>query len=163
GDVLSAAFIHSPTDIPPVNNQVALRSYCRNLAASNSGGIVSVDAIEVSGVPAFQLIYKREQWPAYIYTGMLVATVANLQYVLTAVLGEHGTTGVREAVVTAQLAEEGKLEIENFESPDASGATGRIKGWFRDPYDPQYRGIVLRSIADDERYDSMFPEHPLSR
>ena len=72
-------------------------------------------------------------------------------------------TGARDAYVSAKLMEEGKLEIELYEEPDSSGAAGEVKGWFQDPYDPEYKGIVLRSVADDEKYDSLFPTHPLSK
>lgn len=72
-------------------------------------------------------------------------------------------TGTREALVTLQLAEEGRLEIERFPIPDAKGAGGRIPNWFRDPYDPEYSGRILRTIADDEQYDALTPHHPLSR
>ena len=38
--------------------------------------------------------------------------------------------------------------------------------WAQDPYDKSFNGVdgsVLRSMSDDQRYDSHFPEHPLSR
>jgi len=71
------------------------------------------------------------------------------------VAGEQGTTGVREAVVTADLMNQGKLTIDGYK-----------KYWCQDPYEPAYRGAdrsVLRSMSDDERYDEKFPEHPLSK
>src|SRR5271166_5565897 len=105
-DVLSAALIQDPVDNPPVYNQEALRSYCRNLAARSGAGIVSVDIVEIGGAQALQLIYKREQLPTYIYTGMLVITLGRVEFVLRAVYGEHGTTGVREAFITSQLLKE---------------------------------------------------------
>ena len=42
-------------------------------------------------------------------------------------------------------------------------SSGYIEGLFADPYDPRYRGIILRSVADNEEYDDEFPDHPLSR
>lgn len=62
--------------------------------------------------------------------------------------------GMREAVVTAELINDGKLTIQSYES-----------SWARDPYDPSYCGVdrnVLHFISDDECYDERFPEHPLS-
>ena len=114
--------------------------------------IVSVDAVSVAQRPATQLIYKREKLPAYAYTGMLFLQLDGFAYVIVIAAEERGTTGVREAVVTARFFEEGKLTLETYES-----------GWFRDPYDPGYMGRILRSLSDDEAYDSSFPDHPLSK
>jgi hypothetical protein len=69
--------------------------------------------------------------------------------------GEHGTTGVREAVVTAELMGAGRLSLADYR-----------ERWAGDPYDPGYAGVdrsVLRSLSDDESYDGQFPDHPLSR
>ena len=42
-------------------------------------------------------------------------------------------------------------------------ATGRMLDWFADPYDPTLEYEVMRNRADDEEWDSQFPDHPLSR
>jgi hypothetical protein len=50
--------------------------------------------------------------------------------------------------------------------PNASRAVRTepsLQGWFMDPYDPKYKGEVIRSITDNEEYDEEFPNHPLSR
>jgi hypothetical protein len=69
--------------------------------------------------------------------------------------GETGTTGVREAVVTSELINAGKMTVSEFE-----------RSWAQDPYDPSYHGVdrsVLRFMSDDASYDGRFPDHPLSR
>jgi hypothetical protein len=71
------------------------------------------------------------------------------------VAGEHGTTGIREAVITAGLMEEGKLTVESYKA-----------SWAQDPYDSTYCGVdrsTLRYMSDDETYDPQFPQHPLSK
>lgn len=60
--------------------------------------------------------------------------------------------------MTAELAGQGRLEIERYATSDATGAGGKIRNWFRDPYDPEYSG--LRSISDDEQYDALVPITP---
>jgi hypothetical protein len=40
---------------------------------------------------------------------------------------------------------------------------GRIQGWFKDPYDASFDKQALRTLADDQKYDCKFPDHPLSR
>ena len=73
----------------------------------------------------------------------------------TIVAGERGTSGLREAIVTASLMKAGTLTLEDYE-----------RSWAHDPYEPGYHGvdrIVLRSMSDDETYDQQFPWHPLSK
>jgi hypothetical protein len=94
---------------------------------------------------------------------MLIFPFKSVHYIITIASGERGVTGIRDAIVTAQLLEEGKLEIEEFEEPGSSGEIGRIKGWFQDPYDSDYQGHILCSSSDDEKYDAQFPDHPLSK
>ncbi len=146
----------------PLGDQDALLRHIRSLAESNGGGIVSCDVVFAGSIQAVKLIYKKEERTGYMYTGMLIVPVESVSFVIASVHGEHGMTGVREAVVSAELAEKGELELETFERPDESGATGRIRGWFKNPYDPSYEGIILHCIADDEKYDGQFPDHPLT-
>jgi len=147
----------------PLSDEEAWRTECRPIAEDNGGAIVSGDSFEQDSVPMFQFIYKKEDGKGYMYTGMLLIPRHSSMCVISSSGREHGTTGVREALVTSILAEEGRLEIERFATPDATGAGGRVKDWFRDPYDPGYQGRVLRSVADDEVYDALCSHHPLSR
>jgi hypothetical protein len=100
------------------------------------------------------MIYKARRERAFVFTGMLFLPADAEWLVCTVVDGERGTTGIREAVVTAQLIEAGALNVEHYE-----------ECWANDPYDSQYRGtseVPLRYLSDDESYDAQFPEHPLS-
>lgn len=101
------------------------------------------------------LIYKQLKMPAYIFTGMLMFPSHDVSTVWTVVSAERGTTGVREATVTAELMNSGKLTIDDFK-----------RSWAQDPYDASYCGVdrsVLRFVSDDESYDERFPDHPLSK
>jgi hypothetical protein len=152
GEVLSVNVVEGPF-YWPLSDRKALIDEVRELAKSRGGAIISADVVTVAGVPAVKLIYKREQRPAYIYSGMLFFPFNQVYFfVLMIVFGEHGTTGVREAVVTSQLLNEGKITTKTY--PQL---------WFRDPYDPEYKDVVLCSLSDDEKYDDAFPDHPLSR
>jgi hypothetical protein len=101
-------------------------------------------------------IYKRLDMPAFVFTGMLVVAPAlTNSSAWTIVARERGTTGVREALITANLMAQGKLTPESYK-----------KSWTKDPYDPEYSGVdrrTLRYLSDDESYDSQFPQHPLSK
>lgn len=152
GIPLSVDLVKGSLGLPVPTDMRAVRQYCRKIAEGNGGAIVSVNAVSVVQRPGTQLIYKREKLPAYAYTGMLFIEVDGFVYIIVIAAEEQGTTGVREAVVTARLFEEGKLTLETYKS-----------GWFRDPYDEGYGGRILRSLSDDEAYDSVFPDHPLSK
>lgn len=138
---------------------------CRKIAESNGGGLISAETIQLGQRSLVKLIYKKHlQHPRrYAYTGMLIIPSGRFAWVLVMATQEHGTTGIRDALVTGKLCEEGKIEFEFYDKPQADGSSGRIKGWFQDPYNPDYKGPVLRTIADDERYDSLCPLDPLSQ
>jgi hypothetical protein len=151
GNVLSLAVTSTPLTDSDRASETALRNRCRGLAQSRSAGLLEASA--TSG--GIKLIYKRLEMPAYIYTGMFMTQVRSDWLIWTVVAGERGMTGVREAVVTAQLISEGKLAPEDYEHR-----------WSGDPYDPNYSRVdrsVLRFMSDDESYDAQFPQHPLSK
>ncbi len=65
---------------------------------------------------------------------------------------EWGTTGVRDAMVYAMLANEGKVEA----------TEDGIKGWNADPYDTAYTHGNRMNCSERKEYDELFPDHPLS-
>lgn len=155
GDVLSLAVPTVRIEVPRASSEIELRRRCRNLAQDRNGGLIEAQKVTSSLGPTAILIYKRLQMPAYIYTGMLLVSLEQFSLVWTIVAGEHGTTGLREAIVTATLMEEGKLTLEEYK-----------RSWAQDPYDPAYSGVdrsVLRFVSDDKGYDEQFPTHPLTK
>lgn len=152
GIPLSFTLVNGLLSLPVSADALAVRQCCRKIAEGSRGAIVSVDAVTVARRPATQLIYKREKLPAYAYTGMLFLQLEGFAYVVVVAAEEQGMTGVREATITSQLLGEGKLTLETYQ-----------RDWFRDPYDPGYQGRILRSLSDDEAYDSSFADHPLSK
>lgn len=132
-------------------NESERRSWAREFAQSRDAGLIEIR----TGDREFRFIFKQLEMPAYYYTGMLIRCVAGVWPVWTTVACELGTTGEREAVVTATLMNEGKLSVDEY----------RLH-WGQDPYEPGYRGVdrsVLRFMSDDESYDQQFPGHPLSK
>ena len=64
---------------------------------------------------------------------------------------EQGITGVRESVIlNAMVDEYGSLE-------------NAWEHWSQDPYDATYSSGFLMNMSEDEVYDKLFPNHPLSR
>lgn len=142
--------------------------FARKMSAP--GGIVSVDPYNIQSRPAMQIIYKRTQGMGYAYTGMLFIHFQGQYCVVMVACREGSFTGIREAVLQPQLMDEGKIRIRIYpfykrlyERLFKRGATGYVEGWFRDPYDPSYRGVILCCVSDNEEFDSQFPDHPLSR
>ena len=106
-------------------------------------------------VPSLHWIYKRLQCPAYVFTGMLAVLHHEGQFVWTVVCGERGMTGVREALVTAELVQAGTLTLESYQT-----------SWAQDPCEPAYQGVdrsVLPFLSDDTICDDRFPDHPRSK
>ena len=155
GDFLSLVVTDKPLGLPQLSDQVALQECFRRLAESRGAGLIEMHVITGALGPTASLIYKRLLKPAYAFTGMLFVPSAKPSQVWTVVAEEHGTTGVREAVITAELFNAGSMTIQDYE-----------RSWARDPYDPDYCGVdrsVLRFVSDHETYDERFPEHPLSK
>jgi len=153
GAIMSIAALPSAA-IPPPARIDLLRQSFRRLAEARSASLVEADLIQSPYGPSAQMIYKARRNLAFVFTGMLFLPADAEWLVCTVVDGERGTTGIREAVVTAQLIEAGTLNVESYE-----------ECWANDPYDSNYRGTSdapLRYISDDESYDAQFPEHPLS-
>jgi hypothetical protein len=155
GDVLVLAVPQSHDPMLDCRSEAEIRRAARLIAEERGGGLIEATAIAPPPRSVVSLVYKRLELPAYIYTGMLVISRGSSSLVWTIVAGEQGTTGVREAIITAELMKAGELTPETY---------GRL--WARDPYDPTYRGVnrsVLRFLSDDRRYDERFPQHPLSK
>ncbi len=163
GDILSLAVL------PPVwkTFKPMEREYWLDDARqmARPGGIVSVDSCRAAAHPAIEIIYKREEGLGYRYTGIVVVDFRTYWCQVTVVCGEGGTTGIREAVLTARLLDEGAIKIRKhpFYVRPFKRSSGYIEGWFTDPYDPKYKGKVLCSVSDNAKYDEEFPVHPLSR
>jgi hypothetical protein len=156
GDELSLHYSNKAPDLPvPLSRIDQVRhSYRLSLARAN-GGIVELMVIEVDGIPALKLIAKVAQKPhGMAYLASYAFPRRDFSYTLKIQCPEYGTTGIRDAVVLDQ-----ELGLEHVQL----GKGGRLTNWGADPYDPTFRGGILRNVADDERYDSQFPDHPLSR
>ena len=67
---------------------------------------------------------------------------------------EGPVTGIRASITYNDLRERGEVSIGTPEEG--------IIGWAADPYDPDWKIGALMNRGEDERYDEMFPTHPLS-
>jgi hypothetical protein len=133
----------------------SLQHWARCYARDGSGGLIQADYVDLLFGRGLQVIFKCLMKPAYMYYGMLIFPKSDVDIAINVVCQELGTTGVREATVTAELFNQGRLDLKEYE-----------RSFARDPYDPSYDGVdrsVLRFMSDDPIYDSRFPDHPLSK
>ncbi|MBD2179644.1 hypothetical protein [Aerosakkonema funiforme] len=151
-DRLSLHFFPIPPDLPaPITNLTKLRNFYRQNVIQAGGGIISIDIVSVKNVSAIKTIFKFPMKSTGMrYIGSLTFPFANFSYVIKIDCPESGMTGVRDSLVHA-------LVIKDFDPKDP------FKGWFEDPYDKTRQDAVMWSKSDDEKYDSQFPDHPLSR
>jgi hypothetical protein len=139
---------------------VALRANIRiGLAGA---GLISADVDDYGPKPqpirGMAVITKLPQVPHGIsYTGIIFLPFKDFSYSLYMRYEEVGITGIREAAVLDKLMEEGVVSV----TPTSMGMA--IEGLAEDLYDPSLRGPLVRSKAEREEYDEVFPQHPLSR
>lgn len=140
-----------------LGDEASLRKYYRDAYAEQGIGIVQCDLVTVSGVPAARTIGKKiaQAQPA-LYAGSLAIPLHDRSYVLSLYAQEGGVTGLRDTAVFSKLSIEGGAVA-------LDEVTGRMVGWARDPYFPDFEGPCLRNLSEDEKYDAQFPEHPLSK
>ena len=139
-----------PDLVASLSDVDALREQYRHMVVKQNGAVVSVDRMDISGLPALKTVLKFQQEPhGMTYVGSYTFPFEDFSYVVRVICSEIGTTGIRDTVVAQKaggIAEEGI-------APD----------WFQDPYDPSFEASVLRNRSDDEEWDLLFPDHPLSR
>ncbi len=88
-----------------------------------------------------------------LYLAAVTIPKRNFSFVIKFQCPEYGPTGLRETLVLNSLG------VENFLSPDRKS----MVNWQRDPYDPGFDAPLLRNRAESEEWDSLVPDHPLSR
>lgn len=139
---------------PDAANEEVQR-FCRRLAEENSAGLVQAGWILGQLGRAIQLIYKHPKGFGFTFSGIQIVPLRNASLQWKALATEQGTTGVREATVTKQMFDQGRMTLEGYE-----------KFWAADPFYSMYSGVerkTLRYFSDDVFYDCLFPDHPLSR
>jgi hypothetical protein len=158
GDVIRLTGHDFPIDF---SDDVALRRWARELAQNQGCGLVEAGSRRLRTGPAGYWIFKRLDGPGYSFTGMLACARSregagsDRNMLWTVAAQERLGTGIREAVITAELMSNGAMSLETFQDK-----------WACDPYDPAYCGVdrsVLRFLSDDESFDHRFPQHPLTK
>jgi len=151
----TGVFVTVSGDNGPLNEPVWLDNLPglrRQLAHgySGMGCLVEADSVRVGNGPeaadaAYQLakapIPNAQHGLVFIVQFMFAKQGSSFSVMMMA--HETGTTGMREAMLMAQLGHE------DF--------------FLAHPYDPQLKSKLPFSRADDPAFDAQFPQHPLSR
>lgn len=87
-----------------------------------------------------------------MYIVVIQIAYPNSVYNLQCYFQDYEATGIREALCYEIAIREGLVDTKN-EVND---------GFFRDPYDQDYKKGMLMNIAEERRFDELFPEHSLS-
>jgi hypothetical protein len=127
---------------------------CRQIA---DGG-APVEARGISTGPggyAIRWIYKIRYGNGCRYTGILLIYARGATWQCTVVAAEDDVlAGIREATVTAEILNSGRMSREEFD-----------REWTRQPFGggpPAGAQGLSRYLSDEEQYDPRFPNHPLS-
>jgi len=148
--VLSYNFFDDRPDIPTINNLPELRDYYRTMLAEIKGGIIQVDQIDLGENQVIKTVFKiPRKSGGMVYLASLTIPFKTCSYVIKIQAIEGNTTGIRESVVAAKL-----LHEENLQAGD--------ENWSSDPYEKGITEGTLMNRAEEVKYDSEFPVHPLS-
>ncbi|MDT9686851.1 hypothetical protein Q5762_00480 [Streptomyces sp. P9(2023)] len=147
GDVLSLHFFGLRPDLPAsLDDGPSLRAGLTRLTADAGGGLIEASVKTLGELPALRQILKLPlpgQPNGQVFIGSFTVPRAECSTVVKIQAPERGMTGMREAMVMAQVG------------PDA---------FFRaHPYAPEVQGGLPFHAADHTRYDTDFPDHPLTR
>jgi hypothetical protein len=159
GDVLLLEFRNKRPVMPFLSQTIELRNYFRKNVIESGGGILKVEVIELKGLSAVDCLFKIPMKPTgMLCVGSLVIPFSDKAYYIEVQCREQGMTGVRESLIWLRQGDsankEDEVQDENFDI---------LRGWMKDPYDESATEGILMNLADDEKYDVEFPDHPLSR
>ncbi len=154
GDLLTLHHFKTRPDIGArLGDVAAVRAFFRTMVLKNGGGIVSVDVLDLAGLPGVRAIIKVPQKPAgTTYLASLTIPRRDFSFVVKVQCEELSDVGARERAIYGRF----------LVGPSFDPARPLV-GWEVDPYDPTRRDKIMRNESEDERYDAQFPEHPLSR
>ncbi len=142
--------IHLPQDF---HDTASWHTYYEQEMRRVGGAIVSLELSELADVAALKLIFKfrhPKETERLIYLGSWLLPLKRCSYVIKVQCIEHGVVGLREASVLMQQAK----------SPH-SQYSGVAK--IEDLLALLKNRPIAATLSDDERYDKLFPQHPLSR
>ncbi len=118
-------------------------------ALGEGQGLIEVEAGTTGkGRRYIYSIVKTHKQPVGVqYTLTMHVEYASHTECVQGFFDEINTTGLRDNTVLAMYMNE---------------TGGDMTGWFRDPYDPEYKHGLLMNASEEKDFDKHFPAHPLS-
>jgi hypothetical protein len=155
-EFLSLSFLEVPPDVPCHLPDIdGLRDSYRIGLANSGAALISADVFPIGRLDCIRLIFKMPLQPSgMVYVGTLTFPFEEFSYVVRVQCAELGTTGVRDAMVLDMLIQQGVVAFDM--------ETQTIAGWAADPYDSSFIAPLLSNLSDQETFDTMFPDHPLT-
>jgi hypothetical protein len=155
GDGLGLYYFPVTPDISAdINSLISVRSFYGKQVASAGAGVISIDTLDIDGCKLIKMIIRVPQQPSgVIYLGSLTLPFKDFSFVVKMQCAERGSTGIRETLIMDELLKVREVRIDS---------SGKIEGWFQDPYDPTASAMWMMNKAESDKYDIRFPEHPLS-
>lgn len=151
--LISLNFFDIQPDLPTIKNLDFLKDFYRNSISEANGGVVEVSLLEVNKIPSVKTIFKIPQPErGMTYIASVTIPFENCSFVIKIQAAEVGTTGIRDAVVLNEMLMSGEVTL----------GEDRLENWFEDPYNPNFKNGTLMNKSEQEKYDTEFPEHPLS-
>jgi len=132
----------------PLDNKMVIDGF--HNGKDETSGLIKVQSGKTGkGIDyAFFIIKSREQkdgHPSVLYYSSFDFVNGDNSYEFQMYFEENGITGVRDSMIFA------KSRLSGFD------------GWMRDPYESNYKVGFLMNLSEDEKYDKLFPNHPLSQ
>lgn len=152
GDVLSIRFNPVAPQMPSLFRIQALKDYHTQQLQASGGTILSLDLLQVKGVSVGKLIFKTMLGSGgWGYVSMLFLPYRDFSYSIRLQALERAGDEVRGQHVWGWLHES---------QPPGADCQALWFGLEQSPADPH---VARHCMADEERWDREFPEHPLSR
>jgi hypothetical protein len=158
GDVISLYYCNKPPEIPAdIHRPNDLRAAYGKSLHADGFGLVDIETPLVDGLVIIRMVYKSPQQPSGMtYFGTLTIPLRDFSYILKVQCAEQGETGLREAYVRDTLITSGEIDL-------ALATVGSIPGWIENARNTEASTLLMRNRSEDDKYDSAFPDHPLSR
>ena len=152
GDVLSIRYQGAPPQMPSLFRLQVLKDYHTRQLQPSGGAILSLDLLQVKGVSVGKLIFKSMQpTGGWGYMGMLFLPYRDFSYSIRIQAVERTGDEARGQHVWTML----------HHSQPADADCNAL--WFDLESAPEDINAARPCMADEERWDNEFPEHPLSR
>lgn len=149
---VSINFFNYPPDTPTIKDIDLLRNFYRNAIVEIDGGLIEVELFQLRNITFLKTLIKIPQGQSGItYIASLTMPFKSCSFVVKVQAVETGTTGMREALVANQM----------LSSHDSTNAL--ISNWSSDPYDSTFKKGTLMNKSEQEIYDPLFPDHPLTK